>query len=56
MVVMSIDDYQDRKFTHDVDMSLLEACDEAINTEERLTHEEVVRHMSEIIKNASPKI
>ena len=56
MVVMSIDDYRTRKFTHDVDTKLLEACDEAINTDERLSHEEVMRHMLEIIKNASKEI
>lgn len=56
MVVMSIDDYKNRKFAYDVDMNLLTACDEAVNTDERLTHGEVMRHMREIIKNASKKV
>ena len=56
MVVMSIDDYKARKFTHDVDIKLLEARDEAMNTDKRLTHEEVMRHMREIIINASKEI
>ena len=56
MVVMSIDDYRDRKFTHDVEMKLLEACNEAINTDRRITHDEVMEHMREIIGNASREI
>ncbi|MDR0310808.1 MAG: type II toxin-antitoxin system Phd/YefM family antitoxin [Acidobacteriota bacterium] len=56
MVVMSIDDYRARKFTHDVDIKLLEARDEAMNTDKRLTHEEVMAHMREIIRNASKKV
>ena len=56
MVVMSIDDYRARKFAHDVDVKLLKACDEAQNTDKRLTHKEVMEHMREIIKNASKEI
>ena len=56
MVVMSLDDYRERKFVHDVDMKLLEASDEAMNTNKRLTHDEVMEHMREIIKNASKEI
>ena len=53
MVVMSLDDYRARKFVHDVDIKLIEAYDEAMNTDKRLTHEEVMGHMRKIIKNAS---
>ena len=56
MVVMSLDDYRERKFVHDVDVKLLEACDEAMNTNKRLTHDEVIGHMREIIRNASKEI
>ena len=56
MVVMSLDDYMERKFAHDVDLKLLEACDEAKNTNKRLTHDEVIEHMREIIENASKGI
>ena len=56
MVVMSIDDYRARKFVHDVDMKLLEACNEAQNTDKRFTHEEVMGHIREIIRNASKEI
>ena len=56
MVVMSIEDYKGKKFLHDVDMKLLEARSEALNSDERLTHEEVMAHMREIIGNASRKI
>ena len=56
MVVMSLNDYRARKFAHDVDVKLLEAREEAMNTNERLTHEEVMEHMREIIGNASKKI
>jgi prevent-host-death family protein len=52
MVLMSLDDYRTRKFVHDVDIKLMEACDEAINTDKRFTHMEVMEHMQEIIKNA----
>ena len=51
MVVMSLDDYRERKFSHDVDIKLAEACDEAMNTNKRLTHDEVMRHMREIISH-----
>jgi prevent-host-death family protein len=56
MVVMSLDDYEERKFIHDVDLKLMEARDEAMNTKRRLAHDEVMEHMREIIKNASTKI
>ena len=56
MVVMSLDDYRARKFVHDVDMKLLEACDEAQNVDKRLTHEEVMEHMREVIRNVSKEI
>jgi prevent-host-death family protein len=56
MVVMSLDDYRARKFVHDVDVKLMEACDEAMNTDRRLTHQEVMAHMQEIIGNASKEI
>lgn len=56
MVLMSIDDYRERKFVHDVDIKLMEACDEAINTDKRFTHKEVMEHMQEIIKNAPKQI
>jgi len=51
MVLMSLDDYRARKFVHDVDIKLMEACDEAINTDKRLKHKEVMEHMQEIIEN-----
>ena len=50
MVVMSFDDYRERKFVHDVDMKLLKARDEAIRIDKRLSHDEVMEHMREIIK------
>ena len=56
MVVMSIEDYKDKKFMHEVDMKLLEARAEALSTESRLEHDEVMGHMREIIKNASRKV
>ena len=56
MVVMSIDDYRARKFAYDVDMKLLEACDEAQNTDKRLTHGEIMGHMREIIRNVSKEV
>ncbi|MCL1940852.1 MAG: type II toxin-antitoxin system prevent-host-death family antitoxin [Synergistaceae bacterium] len=56
MVVMSLDDYRERKFIHDVDIKLMEACDEAMNTDKRLAHGKVMEHMREIIKNASKEI
>jgi len=56
MVVMSLDDYRARKFVHDVDIKLIEACDEAINTDKRFTHEEVMENMKEIIGNAPKQI
>jgi prevent-host-death family protein len=56
MVVMSLDDYMDRKFIHDVDLKLIEARDEAMNTDRRLAHDEVMEHMREIIRNASKKV
>ena len=56
MVVMSIEDYRNRKFVHDVDIKLMEACEEAMNTDKRLTHEEVMEHMREVIKNAPKEI
>ena len=56
MVVMSLDDYEARKFAHDVDVKLLEACDEATNTNKRLTHKEVMGHLRKIIENASKEI
>jgi prevent-host-death family protein len=56
MVVMSIDDYMARKFIHDVDLKLIEARDEAMNTDKRLTHDDVMEHLLEIIKNASKEI
>jgi prevent-host-death family protein len=56
MVVMSLDDYMARKFIHDVDLKLAEACDEAVNTDKRLTHDDVMEHMREIIRNASKEI
>jgi len=52
MVVMSLDDYRARKFIHDVDIKLMEACSEAMSTDKRLTHVEVMEHMREIIRNA----
>ena len=55
MVVMSLDDYREKKFARDVDMKLLEACDEATDYK-RLTHDEVMGHMREIIRNASKEI
>jgi prevent-host-death family protein len=56
MVVMSLDDYMARKFIYDVDLKLIEARDEAINTNRRLTHYEVMEHIREIIRNASPEV
>jgi prevent-host-death family protein len=56
MVVMSIDDYMERKFIHDVDLKLMEASDEAMNTDKRFTHDEVMEHIQEIIRNASKKV
>ena len=56
MVVMSLDDYRDRKFVNDVDMKLLEARDEAMNTNRRLNHDEVMGRMREIIRNASKEV
>jgi hypothetical protein len=56
MVVMSLDDYMDRKFIHDVDLKLIEARDEAMNIDERLEHDEVMERMREIIRNASKEI
>ena len=56
MVVMSIEDYRGKKFLHDIDMALLDACDEAASTKDRLSHDEVMAHMREIVKNASAKI
>jgi prevent-host-death family protein len=56
MVVMSIEDYEARKFERDVDVKLQEACSEALNTNERLAHGEVMGHLREIIKNAASKI
>jgi prevent-host-death family protein len=56
MVVMSLDDYMNRKFIHDVDLKLIEARDEAMNTDRRLSHDEVMEHMREIIRNASKKV
>jgi hypothetical protein len=56
MVVMSLDDYRTRKFAHDIDLKLIEACEEAIHTDKRFTHDEVMEHMREIISNASPKV
>jgi prevent-host-death family protein len=56
MVVMSIDDYIERKFLHDVDLKLIEARDEAMSTDRRLTHAEVMEHIRELIRNASKKV
>jgi prevent-host-death family protein len=56
MVVMSIDDYRAQKFAHDVDIKLMDARNEATNTDKRLTHDEVMGHMREIISNASKNI
>jgi prevent-host-death family protein len=56
MVVMSLDDYMARKFIHDVDLKLTEASDEAMNTDKRLAHDDVMEHMRAIIKNASEEI
>jgi hypothetical protein len=33
MVAMSLEDYRARKFVHDVDIKLMEACGEAMNTD-----------------------
>jgi prevent-host-death family protein len=51
MVVMSLDDYVARKFTHEVDLKLMEARDEAMSENKRLGHGEVMEHMREIIKS-----
>jgi prevent-host-death family protein len=56
MVVMSVEDYSDRKFIHDIDVKLMEARDEALSSGERRTHKEVMKHMREIISNASKEI
>ena len=56
MVVMSIEDYRDKKFLHDIDIKLLAAVEEARSTDVRLTHEEVMDGAREIIKNASRKV
>jgi hypothetical protein len=56
MVVMSLDDYRTRKFAHDIDLKLIEACEEAIHTDKRFTHNEVMGHMRKIINNTSPKV
>ena len=56
MVVMSLDDYMARKFIHDVDLKLAEAGSEAVNTDKRLTHDDVMEHMREIIRNASREV
>ena len=56
MVVMSIEYYRARKFIQDIDVKLIQARDQAVNTHERLTHGEVMGHMREIIRNASEKI
>ena len=56
MVVMSLENYRARKFAHDVDMKILEACDEVIKTDKRFTHDEVMGHMQEIIRNVSKEI
>jgi prevent-host-death family protein len=56
MVVMSIEDYRDKKFLHDIDMKLMVAIEEARGTDTRLTHEEVMNGAREIIKNASRKV
>lgn len=56
MVVMSIEDYNDKKFLHDVDMKIMEAVEEAKGTKKRLTHEEVMANAEQIIKNAASKL
>lgn len=56
MVVMSIEDYRDKKFVHDIDIKLLEAIEEARNTDVRFTHDEVMANAREIIKSASRKV
>lgn len=56
MVVMSIESYREKKFLHDIDTKLLEAHDEALHTDKRLSHNEVMAHMREIIENASRKV
>jgi hypothetical protein len=37
------------KFAHDIDLRLIEACEEAMRTDKRFTHDEVMEHMREII-------
>jgi prevent-host-death family protein len=56
MVVMSIEDYRTRKFAHDVDIKLLEAKNEAINTKKRVAHDEVMKHMRDLIENVSKEV
>jgi prevent-host-death family protein len=56
MVVMSIEDYQDRRFAFDVDVKLLEARGEALSSPERHTHGEVMERMRKIVGNASKEI
>ena len=55
MVVMSIEDYQDKKFIHEIDLKLLKARDEILNSES-YSHEDVMSDIKKIIKNASTNL
>ena len=55
MVVMSIEDYQDKRFIHEIDMKLLKARDEILNSES-CSHEEVMSDIRKIIENAQTKL
>lgn len=56
MVVMSIEDYERKRFLHDIDVKLLEAREEALNSDRRSSHDEVMTRMRKMITDASDKI
>jgi prevent-host-death family protein len=56
MVVTGIEDYRENNILRDIDAKLLEACAEAVATDKRRTHGEVMAHMKKIIENAASKV